>query len=162
MKKDLPIRLLFELMKNSRRSDRELAKSLGVSQPTVTRVRKKLEKNAIVEYTLIPNFEELSFEIMTFTFISLARTNENLLEKAKEWTRGHPNVVYASNGLGMGMDGVIVSVHENFTEYSKFMSELRSEWAGYLKDAENFIIPLKREMDIKPFSLKYLEKAHKG
>lgn len=161
MKKNLAIRLLFELMKNSRRSDRELAKSLGVSQPTVTRVRKKLEKNAIIEYTLIPNFEELNFEIMAFTFIRLVTSNEDLMEKAKEWTSRHPNVVYASNGLGMGMDGVIVSLHQNYTEYSKFISELRSEWAGHLRDAENFIVPLKREMDIKPFSLKYLEKAHK-
>jgi len=159
MKKDLAIRLLLELMKNSRRSDRELAKSLGVSQPTVTRVRKKLEKNAIVEYTLIPSFEELNFEIIAFTFISSITANKELIEKAKEWTHKHPNVVYASTGLGMGMDGVIVSLHKNYTEYSKFMSELRTEWAGHLKDAENFIIPLKREMDIKPFSLKYLEKA---
>ena len=37
--------LLLELLKDSKRSDRELAKILGVSQPTITRLRHKLEKN---------------------------------------------------------------------------------------------------------------------
>jgi DNA-binding Lrp family transcriptional regulator len=42
--KDIERRLVSELMINSRRSDRQLAKALAVSQPTVTRVRAKLEK----------------------------------------------------------------------------------------------------------------------
>jgi DNA-binding Lrp family transcriptional regulator len=40
-------------MKNSRRSDRELALVLGISQPTVTRLRTRLEKEGIIkEYTM--------------------------------------------------------------------------------------------------------------
>jgi DNA-binding Lrp family transcriptional regulator len=42
--KDIERRLISELMKNSRRSDRELAKALGTSQPTITRTRGKLER----------------------------------------------------------------------------------------------------------------------
>ena len=42
--KPIDYKLLFELMKNSHRSDRQLAKALGVSQPTVTRRRAMLEK----------------------------------------------------------------------------------------------------------------------
>lgn len=34
--KDVDLKLLSELMKNSRRIDRELAKIIGVSQPTVS------------------------------------------------------------------------------------------------------------------------------
>jgi DNA-binding Lrp family transcriptional regulator len=41
--KDVELRLISELMKNSRRSDKELAKVIGVSQPTVTRIRLKLQ-----------------------------------------------------------------------------------------------------------------------
>ena len=43
--KDVELKLISELMKNSRRSDRELAKTIGVSQPTVSRLIRKLEKN---------------------------------------------------------------------------------------------------------------------
>ncbi len=37
--KPIDYKILFELMKDSHRSDRQLAKALGVSQPTVTRRR---------------------------------------------------------------------------------------------------------------------------
>ena len=54
--KQIDYKLLFELMKNSHRSDRQLAKALGVSQPTVTRRRAILEKDYIEGYTVIPKF----------------------------------------------------------------------------------------------------------
>jgi DNA-binding Lrp family transcriptional regulator len=46
--KDVELKLISELMKNSRKSDRELAKKIGVSQPTVTRTRTKLQKRDIL------------------------------------------------------------------------------------------------------------------
>lgn len=39
---DTEIELISELMKNSNRSARELAKALRVSQPTITKTKKKL------------------------------------------------------------------------------------------------------------------------
>ncbi|MGC9346262.1 MAG: Lrp/AsnC family transcriptional regulator, partial [Candidatus Bathyarchaeales archaeon] len=60
------IDLLYEFMKNSKRSDRELAKAVGVSQPTITRMRKNLEKLGYIrEYTIMPALEKLGFEIIT-------------------------------------------------------------------------------------------------
>jgi DNA-binding Lrp family transcriptional regulator len=47
--KDVELKLLSELLKDSRRSDRELAKVVGVSQLTVTRVRSKLEKSGVIK-----------------------------------------------------------------------------------------------------------------
>jgi len=50
------MKLLSELIKGSSRSDRELARVIGTSQPTVTRARAKLEKEGFIEeYTIIPN-----------------------------------------------------------------------------------------------------------
>lgn len=75
--KDIENRLIVELMKNRRRrrrSDRELAKVLDVSQPTVSRTRMKLEKEGIFEYSLIPNFAKLRFEILAFTFSDYVKT----------------------------------------------------------------------------------------
>ena len=57
-------KLISELMKNSRRSDRDLAKVIGKSQPTVTRTRTRLEKQGYIkEYTMLPDFQKLGFEI---------------------------------------------------------------------------------------------------
>jgi len=54
IKKENLGKLFFALIKNSKRSDRDLAESLRISQPTVTRLRKTLEAVAIQQYTVIP------------------------------------------------------------------------------------------------------------
>ena len=54
------MKLISELMKNSSRSGRELAKVFGVSQSAVFRTIKKLEKEGIIkECTMIPDFGKL-------------------------------------------------------------------------------------------------------
>jgi len=64
MPKQKMMDLLYELMKNSKRSDRELAKVVKVSQPTITRMRKNLEKKEYIrEYTIVPAVEKLGFEL---------------------------------------------------------------------------------------------------
>jgi DNA-binding Lrp family transcriptional regulator len=60
---NVELRLISELMKNSRRSDRELGKVLGISQPTVSRMIKKLEKEGVIkEYNMMPDFAKLGYE----------------------------------------------------------------------------------------------------
>ena len=54
--------LLLELLKDSKRSDREIAKVLGVSQPTVSRMRWRLEEEGwIKDFTVIPDFVKMGF-----------------------------------------------------------------------------------------------------
>jgi len=52
--KDIEMRLLSELMKNSHRSDRELARTLKTSQPTVTRTRTSARVRANNSQMVIP------------------------------------------------------------------------------------------------------------
>jgi len=57
--KPLDCELLFELIKNSRISERALAKVLKTSQPTITRRRARLEKDFIDGYTAIPKWNKI-------------------------------------------------------------------------------------------------------
>ena len=157
MKKRM-LKLLFELMKNSKRSDREIAKIIGVSQPTITRMRQRLEKQAIVEYTVIPDWKQLGFEIMAFTFVKAAR-RPGLTEKARKWAMENPNVVFAAGGEGMGMDCAVISFHRNFSDFSRFIASLRADWNENLQDLQSFLMTTDGERMMKSFSLKYLEKA---
>jgi len=154
-------KLLFELIKNSKRSDRDLAKTLGVSQPTITRMRKKLEQKMISEYTVIPNWEELGYEIMALTFVGVKPTYQKEAEarKVEKWMMNQPNVVFAADGQGMGMSAVVISFHRNYTDFLKFLTETRTEWAEYLTDIQTFIVTVKGGLVFKPFSLKYLASA---
>ncbi len=158
MMKKRMLKLLFELMKNAKRSDREIAKIIGVSQPTITRMRQRLEKTAIVDYTVIPDWTELGFEIMAMTFVK-AKTTAESTEKVKKWAAKNPNVIFTAGGEGMGMDYAVISFHKNYSGYSNFIDNLKAEWAENLQDIQSFLMTTGEERMVKPFSLKYLEKT---
>ena len=158
MRKELPQQLLRELLKNSKRSDRELAKTLRVSQPTITRTRQKLEKDGMIEdYTIIPNFRKMGFEILALTFVKM-RPDIRLPEKmdeARKYAAKFPNAIFACSGEGLGMTGVIISFHKNYTEYHNQLSMLRVELKEVTDNIQNFVIAI-GEGEYKKFSLKYL------
>jgi DNA-binding Lrp family transcriptional regulator len=159
MRKELPQKLLRELLKNSKRSDRDLAKVLKVSQPTITRARHKLEKNGMIEdYTIIPNFKKMGFEIMAINFAKLrpevlsAETNE----KAREFIAKFPNTIFASTGEGMGMNAVDIAFYKNYTEYHNRVNLMRTEWKDIVEDIQSFIVAI-GDGEFKRFSLTHLK-----
>lgn len=153
------LELLHALIKGGRRSDREIAKVLGVSQPTVTRKRTILEKQGhIKEYTIIPDLTKMGYDFIAITFLAFAEDKPELFEKAREWTKNRPPIVFAANGEGLSKNSIMVSLHKNYAGYSKLMTELRRDWQPNLKNAESFTISLHRpDLLIKPFSLRSLE-----
>lgn len=163
--KSIDYKLLWELVKNSRRSDRTLAKVLKSSQPTVTRRRAKVEESFLVGYTAIPRWEKIGFEIIAFTFVKtklrFARPGEKeaALQKVREWMAKQPNVVFASEGQGMGWTGVFISLHKSFSDFAKFMRKHDSELSDYLIESQSFTTDLSPEVNVKPFHLKYLAEA---
>jgi DNA-binding Lrp family transcriptional regulator len=152
------LKILFELVKGARRSDRELAKAVRVSQPTVTRTRTKLEKTGFVrEYTTIPDLKKIGYELLAFTFMSFAEDRPELFEKAREWTKKQPSVIFANNGEGLGMNSIMVSLHKEYASYSRLLTQLRRDWQPNLTSEQSFVISLDRtDLTIKPFSLRYL------
>jgi DNA-binding Lrp family transcriptional regulator len=162
--KPLDFQLLFELMKDSHRSDRQLAKALGISQPTVTRRRAMLEENAIEGYTVIPKFGQIGFEIAAFTFLKTKLSHKKDEEKTKvftrlqEWYQSQPNVIVVLDGQGMGWDAVCVSLHENYTSLADFLRKQKSEFSDVIIEAQTFQSDLKPGILLKPFHLKYLAK----
>ena len=163
--KPIDYKLLFELMKNSHRSDRQLAKALGVSQPTVTRRRAMLEKNYIEGYTIIPKFGQIGFEIAAFTFLKTklkqktGKEKDEALKKMKEWYMNQPNVVLVQSGRGMGWDAICISLHQNFSDFAAFIRAQDSELSEWIIESQTFHADLKPGIAIKPFHLKYLAKT---
>jgi DNA-binding Lrp family transcriptional regulator len=155
------MRLLYELIKGSRRSDRQLAKVLKISQPTITRKRTRLEAEGYIkEYTIVPDVSKMGYEMVAFTFLGFTEAKAELLEKAREWSKKQPNIVFASDGEGLGMNSIIVSVHKNYSSFSKLITSLRQDWQPNLKDVQSFILSANRpDLMVKQFSFRYLEKA---
>lgn len=156
MKQEKLVKLLFELIKNSKRSDRDLAKALGVSQPTVTRLRKTLEEEAIHQYTVIPNLSYLGFEIVALTFARSKELIQPLWDEGKKWASGQPNIVFLSTGQGMGEDSIMLSIHKDYGDFVKFYQTFRRDWTPKMQDFNTFLISLKGSIQMKPFSFNYL------
>jgi DNA-binding Lrp family transcriptional regulator len=157
--------LLHELIKNSKRSDRDIAKILGVSQPTLTRMRRRLERdNYILDYTAIPNMTKLGFEIVAFTFLNIERFNpqtgelrSSLGESAHKWVSHNNEIIFAAGGEGLhGNNCMMISVHRDFTDFTDFISDFRTQWGTHVRVMDSFLVSLKSKMP-KPFSFRNLQ-----
>lgn len=165
--KEIYGKVLLEMISNCRRSDRELAKALDVSQPTVTRARAWLERNNFVkEYTLIPDFSKIDLELVAFTFIkirpkaTMEKFNE-IRKKANIFFEKHPNVILALKGDGMGCDGIVVSLHKDFAKFTQFLRELKTETIN-TEVVGNFLASLKTADQYRNLTFKTLKEYIKN
>jgi DNA-binding Lrp family transcriptional regulator len=155
-------KLLWELIKDSRRSDRQLAKDIGISQPTVTRRRTKLEKDYIEGYTATPKWDKIGFEIIVFTFVKSRikygknEEKQRALQKTKELYAKHPCVIYALAGQGMGWDGVCISFHKSYSDFMTFIRSHDMDLSDLIIESQSFIADLNPGIVMKPFHFKYL------
>ena len=159
MGKELSEKLLREILKNSKRSDRELARILMVSQPTITRTRHKLEHDGLIQdYTIVPDFGKMGFEILAMTFVKMrsGALVPETIEMAKEYAEKFPNAIFSSTGKGLGMDGVVISINRDYTDYHRHLNRLRVDWKDFLVDIQSFLVSL-GEGEFKRFSLTYLK-----
>lgn len=162
--KELDYKILSELMKNSKISDRRLAKKLGVSQPTVTRRRAKMEKMNLFDYTAIPNLKELGYGIISFTFVHFkpeARFTQKLAQKDMEKRISEtlllaPNIIFVSTGKGLGFELVSVSVHKRYSEFITLQREMSSQWGDYIENIDSFVISMTGDNMIRFLTLKFL------
>jgi DNA-binding Lrp family transcriptional regulator len=147
--KDAELRIVAELMKNSKRSDRELGKIIGVSQPTVTRLRKRLEKTGVIkEYTMIPDFSQLGYQMMGVTFLRLkeAQREEGEMELRKaaiEVEQQNPFAsLLAANGLGMQKDRMFITLYKSYDDFVRTMQMTKQlPWIN-VESMETFLVDL--------------------
>jgi DNA-binding Lrp family transcriptional regulator len=106
MQKELKRKLIIELLRNSKASDRTLAKKLGVSQPTITRTRSSLERERLIRsYTIMPDWRKLGFDILALTFVKMNPKviSAELIGKVRDYADKFSNSFFASTGEGLGM-----------------------------------------------------------
>ncbi len=129
--KEIELRLVGELLKDSHRSDRELAKALGVSQPTISRLTGRLRKLGVIrEYTIIPDFNKLGFQICAFTFADFVTPSDlkamrKLIEEYGKRLSEIPQAVMIERGLGEDANGVVISLHKSYSDYSNFQNWMK-------------------------------------
>lgn len=162
--KPVDLALLWELITDSRRSDRQLAKAIGASQPTVTRRRTILERDFLDGYTALPRFGKIGFGLMAFTFVKSKlkfagfEDKKEARRKGKNWVMEQSNVVFSIAGEGMGWDGMCVSFQKNYSDYVEFVRKLRIAASDFISESQSFIADIGEGFPVKPLHFKYLEK----
>ena len=161
--KDIELKLIAELMKNSRRSDRELAKALGISQPTVGRIIKRLEKQGVIkEYTMIPDFAKVGYKILALVFVKLKQPlNQEQIENARNIAKkslaiGSLEVVMLERGFGLNHDGVFMTYQKDYSTYLKFIEWLKKFEFLAIEKIESFIVNLDDKVRYRPLTYSFL------
>jgi len=164
--KEIELKVISELMKNSRRSDRELAKAVGVSQPTVSRTIQKLEKKGIIkEYTMIPDFEKLGYDLLAMILIKY-KENLDAASFAEEDRRGierlrseeSAEVVMTERGIGLGYDVMVLAYEKDYSSYTRLLDKIRNYKNTEPTKIEGFIVNLKDNLHHRSFTYSTLAK----
>jgi DNA-binding Lrp family transcriptional regulator len=160
--KEIDYKIISELLRNSKQSDRSLAHKLGVSQPTVSRRRMMLEKTTIDNYTLVPKWDKIGYEILALNFVKIKlaiATDEKyqaVRERGMKWLMKQPNIIMAGASRGMGMDAFNISLHKNYADYDEWFRKFRGEWGDLIDDIQSVLVNLSGGEVIKPLNFKYI------
>ncbi len=132
--------LLFQLLRNSKLSDREIAKKLKTSQSTITRTRHKLEHKFIKSYTIVPNLSKLGIKLIAFTLGNCPRPSPELMKSINNFIEEQPSVVFVGHGEGIGKTGIIISFHKDFSDFIEFTRKARVKCKAFGETLESFIV----------------------
>ena len=120
---DIDKKILAELLKDSKRSYRDIARSVGVSASTVINHVNRLESAGVIkDYTVRLDFERLGYELTVITEMTVSRGK--LLETQEEIAK-MPYVCGVYDVTGE-IDSIVIAKFRNRRELSEFPKDLLS------------------------------------
>lgn len=165
VKKNKMNQLLLEYLKDSSRSDRQIATALKISQPTVSRMRTRLVEEGLVRhFSAIPDLAKMGYEIMAFSFVKFNTAEvakfdkESVMKvagKAIAWAQSQHCVIFDARTEGMGVDAINVSVHKDYAAYQNFLTASKEAWGNLKADVRYILVDLVGGVAKQP-SFKYL------
>jgi len=158
--KKILFQLLLEYLKDSDRSDSKVAKELGVSQATVSRLKGKLLKEGYIShFSVIPNFAKIGYEILAFSFVKFNMDQVTEIEdRSEDWAMSHPEIVFTARADGLGADAITISLHKDYAAYKDFFAENRNLFGKMMADVSFILVDLKGPI-AKPFSFGHRKKS---
>jgi DNA-binding Lrp family transcriptional regulator len=156
--------IFAQLLTNGRMPDKHIAKLLNTTQPTVTRIRQKLEKSGFIKgYKPVVDLQKLGIGIMALTLFRIAdfsKTDEikkNVIPNLKKM----PEVILVAEGEGMGKTSLIISMHKDFPDFEEWMINLRKKYGKYVEDEEQFFFStskIYKELSIEEAIISFLKR----
>lgn len=154
-KKDILI--LKELDKNSRQSNTQIAKKIGLGKDTTSyRIKKLEEKDIISGYFSVIDYYKLNNYLIKF-LIKFQNVSEDEEVGVFEWLKKRSEVIWAARTEGHWDTMVTIGI-ENLEESSKFLKDFRKKFTKNTKEMQLLI-----GSDFAFFNEKYIyEKKEEG
>lgn len=99
-------------------SDSEIAKELGVSRHTVSRVRRRFGNNNLIKKIILPNLKKLGFEILAFYHICFDPRNPPNMENNEAASLMTDSTILLST---RAFEAVKISIHMDYEDYKNDM-----------------------------------------
>tara|TARA_B100000029_G_scaffold145207_1_gene140409 strand:- start:161 stop:616 length:456 start_codon:yes stop_codon:yes gene_type:complete len=137
---NLDKKIVFELQKNGRLSNFEIAEKVGLSPSPCLRRIKNLEKKKIISgYTAIVDEELFGYPVTAFVSVRLENQTDGTLKKFEEGISTLVEVVDCWLVTG-NRDYLLRVVAENLKTYEKFMREDLTKIKGIASIETNFAL----------------------
>jgi alpha-acetolactate decarboxylase len=96
----------------------------------------------------VPDFGKLGFQIMSVTFTKLKEhISEDDIEKRRKVIHEKQNenpdaYILGMGGMGLGADRVIITYHEDYSSYAKFIEKIKSNPLIKVEEVKSFLVNL--------------------
>jgi DNA-binding Lrp family transcriptional regulator len=156
--------VFVHLLENARMPDKHIAKLLNTTQPTVTRIRQKLEKAGYIKgYKPIVDLQKLGIGLVALTLFRISdfSKTEEIKKVVVPDLKKMPEVILVAEGEGMGKTSLIVSMHKDFPDFEEWMIALRKKYGKYVEEEEQFFFSTSRiykELSIEQAIIDFLKR----
>jgi Lrp/AsnC family transcriptional regulator, leucine-responsive regulatory protein len=119
--------VLMQLAENSRKTDIDIAKELGITSQAVGKIRRKLENNEVIKsYDLNVDLEKVGINIISIAMIKLLRPAWNKgIEYLKEREEDSAHVISAYMVTKADFSMIVIYGFKNIVENEQYFTELQ-------------------------------------
>jgi Lrp/AsnC family leucine-responsive transcriptional regulator len=137
---DVDLHILRLLQEDGRITNADLARSVGLSPPSVLQRVRKLEDHGLIQrYTTVLNSNRLGYQLMVFVMVSLALHRDQPIERFHRAISQIPEVLECHNVSGE-FDFLIKVVAKDMRHYESFVREKLSRIDGIGKIQSCFVM----------------------
>lgn len=132
--------ILRILQKNGRISNADLARLVGLSQPsTLAKVRSLQRNGTIRQFVALCNPASLGFDVVALTMVSLSLHHERPIDRFRRAIADYPEVLECYHTTGE-FDFLLKVVVDSIYSYERFISEKLSRIPGIRKINTSFVL----------------------
>jgi len=128
-------------------TDTLIAKRMKVSKASISRIRKKLQKEKVlVDFTPIVDFEKLNvklFAMVTFDWNNFK--DQKITEQMQDFLAKNPHTILLTEGESFdGLNHLLYLGFRDLESYHEYFTQFRKRYGEFIKQLNVFFIPINK------------------